>query len=199
VLQGFVTSAAAERYRRFGAILLATMPTYRRFWSVLVVAASLIGTFSCGVSDSGLGPSRDGGSGGASGTAICYTGTIERANWPAGATSTSCTKSCGPDDLGFRTCSQTDLASCQATSGCACVASPCVKCAACVFAVALTDCYLPSNVASPRTCAATVTDGGDCSPACGKSLCIQADGKTGCVCNAHGKYACASWGTTTWK
>jgi hypothetical protein len=30
-------------------------------------------------------------------------------------------------------------------------------------------------------------------------VCLEADGKTGCVCNAQGKYACAAWGETTWN
>jgi hypothetical protein len=179
--------------------LVATMLSYTSLWSGLLAVVALLGTSSCAVSDTGLGAPRDGGSGGGSGTAICYTGTVDRANWPAGATSTSCSKPCGPDNLGIRTCSQADLASCQATSGCVCVASPCTKCADCAFLAALPACYAPSNAASPLTCATSVTAGGDCSPACGKSLCIQGDGKTGCVCNAQGKYACALWGGGTWK
>jgi hypothetical protein len=179
-------------------MLVARMFSHTNLRSGFLAVAGLLGAFSCSVSDTGLGAARDGGSGGVSGTAWCYTGTIDRANWPAGATSTSCSKSCGPDDLGIRTCSQTDLASCQATSGCVCVASPCVRCADCAF-LGLPDCYAPTNAASPGNCAASVGDGGDCSPACGKLLCIQADGKTGCVCNARGKYACALWSGAAWK
>jgi hypothetical protein len=28
-------------------------------------------------------------------------------------------------------------------------------------------------------------------------LCIEADGITGCVCNAQSKYACAPWASST--
>ncbi len=61
------------------------------------------------------------------------------------------------------------------------------------------DCYLPTNTASVPACGKEVTQGGACGPACGKTLCLEADGKTGCLCNAQGKYACATWGETTWE
>jgi len=154
---------------------------------------------ACSVSDAGLGPTHDGGSDGIVGPTICMTGTIDRANWPAAAGETSCTRSCGPDDLGVRTCGQTDVATCQRESAsCVCLVSPCAKCADCAFLV-LPSCYVPTNAAAPPTCPASVINGGDCSPVCGKTLCIEADGKTGCVCNAQGKYACALWSGGNWK
>ncbi len=174
------------------------MLSYKTARGVLVAGAVLAGIVSCSVSNTGLGVVLDGATDGKSGIPICYQGTIDRANWPSGAGSTSCTKRCGPDDLGLRTCSQSDLATCQSSAGCVCLAAPCTKCADCAL-LAIPDCYVPTNAASPRTCDPSVTNGGDCSPACGKSLCIEADGKTGCVCNAHGKYACALWGGNTWK
>ena len=154
------------------------------------VMAALVG--ACTVSDTGLGPARD-----ASST-MCPAGLTNQANWPAGTTSTSCTKPCGPDDKGIRSCSQTDMPTCQATSGCVCLEAPCVACANCAF-LTISDCYVPTNAASAPDCAKEVTKGGACSPACGHKLCLEADGKTGCVCNAQGKYACATWGETTWK
>ena len=150
----------------------------------------------CSVSDAGLGPTSDAGL--SSGAAICPAGLTDRANWPANTTYTSCTKTCGPDDLGIRSCSQTDRSSCQATGGCVCLESPCVTCARCSF-LTISECYVPTNAASVEACAIGVATGVACSPACGKKLCLEADGKTGCVCNAQGQYACATWGETTWK
>jgi hypothetical protein len=172
------------------------MPRY--IWNAVVVVAGFVGVCSCSVSDTGLGLSPDASTGTPSATPVCYLGTIDRANWPAGATNASCSKSCGPDDLGIRVCSQIDLASCQATAGCVCVSAPCTKCANCAL-LALPDCYVPTNAASPENCATSVKNGGDCTQTCGKVVCIQGDGKTGCVCNAQGKYACAPWEGTTWK
>lgn len=180
---------------RIGAIL-AAMPRYIR--NIFAVVAGLVGVCSCSVSDTGLGLSPDASTGTPSATPVCYMGTIDRANWPAGASNTSCSKACGPDDLGIRVCSQTDLASCQATVGCVCVSAPCTKCANCAL-LTLPDCYTPTNAATPADCATSVRNGGDCTEACGKVLCIQGDGKTGCVCNAQGKYACAPWEGTAWK
>lgn len=134
-----------------------------------------------------------------SGTAICLTGLTDQASWPAKTSYTSCTKPCGPDSVGMRTCSQTDKTTCQAKSGCVCQDAPCVACADCAFQPPFSDCYIPTNTAVVPACAEGVVRGGACSPVCGKQLCLEADGKTGCVCNDQGKYACATWGGTTWK
>ena len=149
---------------------------------------------ACTISDTGLGPTRDAGST----VGVCPKGLTDKANWPAKTTLTSCTKPCGPDELGVRSCGQTDKTTCQTTSGCVCLEAPCVACANCAF-LTISDCYLPTNTASVPSCRDEVSEGGACSPACGKTLCLEADGKTGCVCNAQGKYACATWGETTWK
>lgn len=162
--------------------------------AVMLVVA-LVACACNSVSNTGLGASNDAGT---SGTPICSSSVTNLASWPANTGYTTCTKSCGPDDIGYKTCGQTDLATCQASSGCVCVTSPCVKCADCAF-LTLPDCYVPSNAANPSTCASTVTNGGSCAPACGKTLCIEADGKTGCVCNSHGRYACATWSSGAWK
>lgn len=152
------------------------------------------------MSDTGLGPSHDGGTGDGTGTTVwCYAGTIDRANWPVGSTTASCSMACGPDDLGIRACTQTDVATCQKESTrCVCLVSPCAKCADCAL-LSLSACYIPTNVASPPACDASVVNGGTCSTPCGKSLCIEADGETGCVCNGQGRYACAPWGGSNWK
>lgn len=149
---------------------------------------------ACTINDAGLGPTRDAGST----SFICPAGLTDQANWPAGTTSTSCQKPCGPDEIGLKTCGQTDRTTCQATSGCVCLETPCVACANCAFQT-ISDCYVPSNAAPAPTCTKDVAEGGACAPACGRTLCLEADGKTGCVCNAQGKYACARWGETTWK
>ena len=150
---------------------------------------------ACTVSETGLGPMPDAGS---TGTAVCPAGLTDHANWPAGTTYTSCAKACGPDEIGIRSCSQIDRTTCQATSGCVCLDTPCVACASCALQTN-SDCYVPTNAASAPACAEGVTKGGACSPACNKQLCLEADGKTGCLCNSQGKYACATWGETTWK
>ena len=166
---------------------------------LVVLVASVLAS-ACSVSETGLGPVRDAGpTGGTSGTAICPAGLTDKANWPAGTTFTSCTKPCGPDGVGAKSCGQTDKATCQVASGCVCLDAPCVSCANCAFPPTLSDCYTPTNTASVSACAKGVTQGGACSPTCGRQLCLEADGKTGCVCNAPGKYACATWGETTWK
>jgi hypothetical protein len=134
-----------------------------------------------------------------SGTATCLAGLTDRASWPSGTNYTSCVKPCGPDNIGIRTCSQTDKTTCQATNGCVCLNTPCVTCADCVFQSSFSPCYSPTNTASVPACTEGVVRGGACSPACGKQVCLEADGKTGCVCNDEGKYACATWGGTTWK
>jgi hypothetical protein len=154
---------------------------------------------ACAVSTTGLGPGTDaGGTDGTSGTPICAKGLTDNANWPAGTAYTSCIKPCGPDDIGFRTCSQVDRATCLATSGCVCLEAPCVACVSCT-PLTSSNCYVPTNTASVPACAKEVTEGDACSPACDRQLCLESDGKTGCVCNAKGKYACATWGETTWK
>ena len=176
---------------------MASRARFRQYRWVALFA--LMGGLSCSTNKAGLGGDGDSGVAGSSGIPYCFAGTIDRANWPVAATSASCIKPCGPDDLGLRSCSQSDLGTCQAMSGCVCLSTPCVTCAACAFLSSLPDCYVQSNAASAPTCAASVENGGPCSPACGKSLCLHADGKTGCVCNAKGKYACADWNGTTWN
>ncbi len=174
------------------------MPRDELPWNNQLLTAVLVLSCACSISDVGLVPPRDGGSPTTGATPACYTGTVDRANWPVAASANACTMVCGPDALGTRTCSQTDLASCQAMGGCVCLLSPCATCTACVLSP-LPDCYAPSNAASPPACAATVKNGTPCTPACAKTLCIEADGQTGCICNALGKYACAAWGGGTWK
>jgi hypothetical protein len=165
----------------------------RRSHLVALVMAALAS--ACAVSETGLGPTPDAGS---AGTAVCPAGLTHQANWPAGTTYTSCTKPCGPDDIGIRSCGQTDRGTCQVAGGCVCLEAPCVTCADCAF-LTISECYAPTNAASVPACSKEVTEGGACSQACDRQLCLEADGKTGCVCNAHGKYACATWGETTWK
>ena len=157
-------------------------------------------TGGCGFNESGLDIPRDAGAAGASGTTTCPAGVTDKGSWPAQMIATSCVQTCGPDDIGSTTCSQTDITTCQAGGGCVCstAAAACVKCARCAIP-ATGACYQPTNSTSPPDCAATVTRGGTCSQACDKLLCIQADGKTGCVCNSGKKYACAIWSEAAWK
>jgi hypothetical protein len=170
----------------------------RRFARLGFGVAVLIGLgAACSVSSTGLGPIPDG-STGAGGNGACPAGLTEQASWPAKTQATSCSRPCGPDAIGMQVCSQTDRATCQAKPGCVCLEAPCVTCAACAFA-ALSDCYVPTNTASAAACPSDALSGGTCAPACGRRLCLQADGKTACVCNGHGKYACAEWNGTGWR
>jgi hypothetical protein len=160
----------------------------------LVLLAAALGS-ACSVSGGGLDPVDASPTGG---PASCLEGLTNQASWPAGTSYTSCIKPCGPDGIGLRTCSQTDKVTCQATSGCVCLDAPCVACADCAFQPP-SECYVPTNASSAPACAEGVVRGSACSPACSRLLCLKADGKTGCVCNDEGKYACATWGGTTWK
>ena len=151
---------------------------------------------ACSISDAGLGPAQDASS--TTGPAACPAGITDRANWPANTAFTSCAKTCGPDGTGVRSCSQSDRAACQAAGGCVCLEPPCVSCGNCAFR-AISDCYVPTNTDAIPACGKEVSQGSPCGPACGRQLCLEADGKTGCVCNAQNQYACATWGETTWK
>lgn len=153
---------------------------------------------ACSISQTGLAPVQDAAVVASDATLGCYIGTVDRANWPVAATFNTCSMPCGPDNLGSRTCNQIDLASCQALGGCVCLISPCTQCTDCKLGD-LPTCYAPTNPASPAACAASVKNGAACSPPCAKTLCLQADGKTGCVCNGAGQYACAAWGGGIWK
>ncbi len=165
--------------------------------TIRFAAAALLATAgACGVSTDGLGIPPDAGSAG--GPGICPAGLTDQAGWPAHTAATSCVRVCGPDGIGLETCGQSDRTTCQATSGCVCLETPCVRCAGCTFQTA-PDCYVPTNAAAPPFCADGVSRGASCAPACDRRLCRQEDGKTGCVCNGHGKYACADWGDSGWK
>ncbi len=152
---------------------------------------------TCGVNPAGLGPAKDGSAGGAGGT-VCPAGLTDQAAWPAKTSYSSCLRPCGPGGLVFETCSQVDRPTCLAKSGCVCVEGPCVSCGACPYQ-ALPDCYLPSNGAAVTLCAASVSEGRACAHPCDRQLCLQADGKTGCVCISKGQYACAEWNGSSWR
>jgi hypothetical protein len=158
--------------------------------------ALVVALWGCGVSSTGLGPTPDGSAGGSG--AYCPAGLIELASWPVKTTATSCSRPCGPDAIGMQTCSQVGLSQCQKESGCLCLEGPCVSCASCAFQ-SVADCYVPTNVAAATACATGVEQGGACGPACGRRLCLQSDGKTACVCNSGGKYACAEWSGSGWQ
>jgi len=170
----------------------------RGFATCLLLAVAVAN--ACTVSDTGLDPAADAGSAcGEKGTPMCPTGLTSQASWPAGTCYAACIKPCGPDDIAMRLCTQTDRATCQAESGCVCLDTPCVACADCAFLQNPSECYIPTNAATAPPCATGVTQGGACGSACDRRLCLLADGKTGCVCNDRGKYACATWGGTGWK
>ncbi len=173
----------------------------RAFLLLVAVSAGFASSVSCSVRGDGLGPMGDAGVGGSTGATLCPSGLVDKSNWPAASTYTACSESCGPDNLGSRACSQISRTTCQASAGCLCVDSLCASCASCSVPTP-SECYVPTNTATAAqipTCDKTVKKGGACSPVCARQLCLQSDGKTGCVCNASGKYACAAWGETGWK
>jgi hypothetical protein len=163
------------------------------------VAATLAGPLeACSVNGEGLLGVHDGSTGGAAGVTVCPSGLTDQAGWPANTADTSCVRTCGPDGIGLQQCHQTDQATCQKASGCVCLEGPCVACEDCAF-LALPDCYVPENAATAPLCADGVVRQGACAPACGKRLCMHKDGKTACLCNSEGRYACADWGDSGWQ
>jgi len=160
------------------------------------VWAGLLG--ACSVSGDGLHGPSDGGVGGAAGTTWCPSGLTDQAGWPANTSYSSCLRTCGPDGIGTQTCGQTDRATCQSKSGCLCLEGPCVACQDCLLP-AEPGCYLPSNGATASVCADGVARTGACAPACDKHLCMQKDGKTACLCNSQGHYACGEWSGSGWR
>jgi len=163
--------------------------------------ALCVAGLACDVSSDGLDPTPpDGSIGGNGGGAVCPAGMVDQAGWPARFAATSCTRWCGPDELGMQTCRQSDRATCQAASGCLCRERDvaCVACGPCEF-LKLPECYLPTNAAAAPACPAGVARGEGCGPACGRSLCRLPDGKSACVCNREGKYACAEWDGSSWR
>jgi hypothetical protein len=165
-------------------------------WLLAAFAASA--TFvACDVSTQGLGPATDAAAGG--GAAWCPAGLTDQASWPAKTAYTSCSRTCGPDGLGIETCGQIDLSACQAQPGCVCLQGPCVRCVNCTFVNTLSDCYMPTNASAPVLCADGVAGGAPCETPCARLLCLERDGKTGCVCNDEGRYACADWAGSAWQ
>jgi hypothetical protein len=179
------TMVQSTRERGFPARLIR--------WAVLAGVA-MAGLGACSVSDTGLGPGPDGSS---ATVGPCPAGLTEQASWPARSTASTCMRPCGPDRIGLQACTQADRASCQAKPGCLCLEAPCVTCAACV--VAAGDCYQPTNSATVPPCATGAGEGRPCSPVCGRQVCLRADGKTACICNGQGRYACADWTGTAWQ
>jgi hypothetical protein len=152
---------------------------------------------ACGVSNTGLGNATDGAAGGAGGS-VCPAGLTELANWPSSSKADSCSRVCGPDGIGAQICSRTDRATCQAKGGCLCLEAPCVACADCAF-LSMPTCYVASNAATAPSCANGVGKGDNCAPACDHQLCLRKDGKSACICNGEGKWACGDWRDSGWK
>jgi len=172
-------------------------PTTFRFGHWIVMLACVAGASACGVSETGLGGATDSGTGGANG-GICPAGLTDQASWPVSSPVDFCSRVCGPDGIGVQTCSRTDQATCKGKSGCLCVEAPCVTCANCAF-LTMPTCYVPTNPTAAVACADGVAKGGACAPACERRLCLRKDGKTACVCNNQGKWACGDWSDSGWK
>jgi hypothetical protein len=166
---------------------------------LLIVAYALMTVpAACSVSSDGLGNSHDSSAGGAPGTAWCPKGLTDQAGWPANLASNSCGQQCGPDSLGLQICRQAPLADCKKKPGCVCLVEPCVTCEDCGF-FSVPDCYVPANATTVGACSQDISKGDACAPACSKQLCLRKDGKTACLCNEDGKYACGDWGASGWK
>lgn len=164
----------------------------------IVACALLTVPAACGVSSDGLHGPYDSGAGGSTGTAMCPKGLTDQAGWPANNPATSCGRPCGPDNIGLQVCRRAPLADCKKKAGCVCLTEPCVTCDDCGF-VSVPDCYVPTNAATVGPCSHDISKGDACAPACGKQVCQRKDGKTACLCNGDGKYACGDWGGSGWK
>jgi hypothetical protein len=163
---------------------------------IRAAALALAAAAACSVGTGGLG--GDGGPDRAASTATCPAGLTDQASWPANSTVTACARPCGPDGIGIQACGQIDRSTCQKQNGCLCLESPCVQCADCAY-MTLSDCYIPTNAATPPACEDEVKKGEACAPACSRRLCLRKDGKTACVCNVEGVYACGDWSGSGWK
>jgi hypothetical protein len=160
--------------------------------------ALMIAFTACGVSEEGLGSLPDSATMGTGG-AVCPARLTDLAGWPTSNTEQSCTRDCGPDEMGSQLCARTDVKTCQSRPGCVCLEEPCVLCDPCTFGEGLDTCYLPTNGPEAPSCSDDVRKGGSCAPACSRRLCTRKDGKTACLCNLQGKYACGDWGDSGWE
>jgi hypothetical protein len=138
----------------------------------------------------------------------------DKAAWPADATGTSCTKGCGPDNIGLKTCLK--------VGGDGGVEN--AMCSKCVFPNPFPACYAPpaASAAEPADCPSGVVGKTTCAMPCPSSsqvsptgICLELDSvaksggdatKTdGCVCTlavgpTSPQWTCATWDTTnnTW-
>jgi hypothetical protein len=152
---------------------------------------------ACSVQEEGLIKVRDGGPD-TGPTSLCPAGVVANASWSPAITAGSCTQLCGPDLLGTRLCAKADLAACKQTGECLCSSSPCTACPPCAF-TQLSPCYQPTNAAALPACDGAVRKFGLCATTCDRKGCLQADGKTACVCNPDGYYACAPFKNGNWE
>ena len=151
---------------------------------------------ACAVKDDGLVAATDGGRD-AGPTSFCPAGVVENASWSPAITVGSCTQPCGPDLLGSKLCKRVDLATCQQSGDCICSSDLCTSCVACAF-TELSKCYLPSNADKLPACASSVHKFDACDATCNRKGCLLADGKTACLCNPNGYYACAPFKNGNW-
>lgn len=171
-----------------------TMLTFRALPGFLV--ATLLAT-ACAVNEDGISGRLDSGIDGGNGS-FCPAGVVNNASWSPAITSGKCTRLCGPDLLGTTECTRVDLSTCQKTGDCVCPNTPCTSCTACSLP-SLSTCYQPTNAPTLPACATSVRKFDACQAPCDRKGCLMADGRTACVCNPSGYYACSTWRNGTWN
>jgi hypothetical protein len=139
---------------------------------------------------------------GSSGVVLTCPDQSDGDSWLPANPGDSCTKGCGPDTVGWKDCAKTDDLT-------ACTVPPCALCGLCQYTNPLPACYQTPGDPSlplPPACPAGTLKSAVCSPPCDgvttSGLCIQpvptdATKTQGCVCAARGKWACATYNTTT--
>ena len=136
-----------------------------------------------------------------SGTPLTCPDQGDLASWLPSNPEDPCTKGCGPDKIGYKTCSSTDEA--------VCTVPPCAVCDLCIYPDPMVPCYETPNdpaLPLPPECPEGTVKSDLCEPACDgtntSGLCLHVSPNDptkmeGCVCAERGKWACATYNTET--
>ena len=136
-----------------------------------------------------------------SGTPLTCPDQGDLASWLPSNPGDPCTKGCGPDKIGYKTCSSTDEA--------VCTVPPCAVCDLCIYPDPMVPCYETPNdpaLPLPPECPEGTVKSDLCEPACDgtntSGLCLHVSPNDpakmeGCVCTERGKWACATYNTET--
>ena len=123
------------------------------------------------------------------------------ASWLPENPGDTCTKGCGPDKIGYKTCVRTDEDVCSVP--------PCAQCDLCIYPDPMLPCYATPNdptLPLPPDCPEGTYKSDPCDAPCDcttvSSLCIHLNPSDntkieGCVCAERGKWACSTYNTDT--